>query len=364
MPIDILLISGMKEATREALPRGVDYITLPALQKNEQGQYGARSLGLSLTSIIQLRSQIIRAAIIEYQPDLLIVDNVPRGAVRELDATLDYVKTQTHIRCVLGLRDILDTPDVVQRDWQRAENEAAIRRYYDAIWIYGDPKVYDLTQQYHFAVDTRAKMKSLGYLDQRQRLRHMGASQLKQVQSLNLPDKDFVLGVVGGGQDGADLAIAFAKASLPKGLSGVLITGPFMPLEVKKRVQAIAEKRPNFYLVDYLEEPTYLMKRASRVVAMGGYNTTCEILSFQKKALIVPRVTPRQEQWIRAEQLQKLGLLDTLHPSKISPKKLSSWLKQPMKGVKSRQVIQMNAAQNIVNEVQRLLCDVSLPKAC
>ena len=44
------------------------------------------------------------------------------------------------------------------------------------------------------------------------------------------------------------------------------------------------------------------MARAAGVVAMGGYNTFCEILSFDKPALIVPRTVPRLEQFIRASR--------------------------------------------------------------
>ena len=33
---------------------------------------------------------------------------------------------------------------------------------------------------------------------------------------------------------------------------------------------------------------------------MGGYNTFCEVLSFDKPAVIVPRTAPRLEQYIRA----------------------------------------------------------------
>jgi len=51
-----------------------------------------------------------------------------------------------------------------------------------------------------------------------------------------------------------------------------------------------------------------LMARAAGVVAMGGYNTFCEILSFDKPALIVPRTTPRLEQFIRAQRAAELGL--------------------------------------------------------
>jgi predicted glycosyltransferase len=55
----------------------------------------------------------------------------------------------------------------------------------------------------------------------------------------------------------------------------------------------------------YLET---LMVRAAGVVAMGGYNTFCEILSFDKRAVIVPRRVPRMEQHIRASRARDLGL--------------------------------------------------------
>jgi predicted glycosyltransferase len=51
-----------------------------------------------------------------------------------------------------------------------------------------------------------------------------------------------------------------------------------------------------------------LMVGAAGIVAMGGYNTFCEILSFDKPALIVPRTVPRVEQYIRASRAQDLGL--------------------------------------------------------
>jgi predicted glycosyltransferase len=50
------------------------------------------------------------------------------------------------------------------------------------------------------------------------------------------------------------------------------------------------------------------MQKATAVVGMGGYNTFCEILSFDKRALIVPRTRPRLEQHIRAVEAERLGL--------------------------------------------------------
>ena len=55
-----------------------------------------------------------------------------------------------------------------------------------------------------------------------------------------------------------------------------------------------------------------LMAQAAGLVCMGGYNTFCEILSLDKRALIVPREKPRLEQTIRAQRAQELGLAQML----------------------------------------------------
>jgi len=68
------------------------------------------------------------------------------------------------------------------------------------------------------------------------------------------------------------------------------------------------------------------VERADRVIAMGGYNTICEILSFEKHALIVPRIGPGSEQWIRAQRMRDLGLIEVLHPDQLRPQALSEWL--------------------------------------
>ncbi|MGP1384840.1 MAG: glycosyltransferase family protein [Thainema sp.] len=356
---DILMISGMRDASDVPTPAGVDCLTLPALYKCADGQYQSRRLGLTLEEMIGMRSQLIRTAIKSFQPDILIVDNVPRGAVRELDPTLEYIKSQPQIRCVLGLRDVLDTPAAVQRDWQRADNETAIRRYYDAVWVYGDPAVYDLRQEYDLPPDIISKIRPLGYLDQRSRLRYANPGLYASLDALALPETDLVLCLVGGGQDGATLAAAFAQATFPTHTTGVLLTGPFMPPEQKQQLHAWAIANPQLRIIDYLDEPTLLLERASRIVAMGGYNTTCEVLSFQKPTLLVPRVTPRLEQWIRAERLQQMGLVDVLHPTAINPDTLTDWLHQPIQPP-PYPAVNLCGLDNLLLELQCLLSESHL----
>src|SRR5260370_28224966 len=75
---------------------------------------------------------------------------------------------------------------------------------------------------------------------------------------------------------------------------------------------ARAARLPKVRTITFDTHFEHLMARAAAVVAMGGYNTFCEILSFDKPALIVPRTAPRLEQYIRAQRAAELGLVAVL----------------------------------------------------
>ncbi|MBD2344560.1 glycosyltransferase family protein [Anabaena subtropica] len=352
---DILMISGIQDASNLPTPPGVDCLTLPALHKNIDGQYQARKLHLSLQEIITLRSQVILTTIKTFKPDIFIVDNVPRGAVKELDPTLDYLRREGKTLCILGLRDILDEPASVRRDWKRAANEEAIQTYYDQVWVYGDRNIYDLAKEYHLQPKTVAKFRYTGYLDQRSRLKHLDVDSVQAFKSLNLPSERLVLCLMGGGQDGARLAETFAHAELPPQMNGIILTGPFMPREVRQKLHNYAAQRDNLRVLEYLAEPTMLLHQAERVIAMGGYNTTCELLSFGKRSLIIPRVKPRKEQLIRAERLQKLSLIDVLHPNQLTPAALTNWLKLEIKPPQVRNFVDLQGLTRIPQFVDEIL---------
>lgn len=354
LPVEILVITGIEEGNEVLAAEGIDYVNLPSLRKNADGSYRSRDLDLSLGELITWRSQLILKAIQQFQPDVLIVDNVPRGVERELDPTLKYIQKQSQTRCVLGLRDVLDNPAAVQRDWKWADNEKAIRRYYDAVWVYGDPQVYDLRQEYGFAPDVVTKMQLLGYFHQGDRLRYLTKPWQETLKTLDLPSQ-FVLGAVGGGQDGETLAIAFAQIPFTADLPGVLLAGPFMPESVWRKLETSAQQNSHLTILPYCPEPTILMAAAERVITMGGYNTTCEILSFQKPALIIPRIKPRQEQWLRATHLQQLGLVDMLHPNQVNAQNLTAWLHSAPTNQHNKPVLNLRANQKLPLMLAHLL---------
>jgi predicted glycosyltransferase len=81
------------------------------------------------------------------------------------------------------------------------------------------------------------------------------------------------------------------------------------------------------------------------------------VLSAEKRALIVPRVAPRTEQLIRAERLQQLGLVDMLHPSRLSPDSLGEWLvtDRPVGQVPIRQRMDFNGLDRLPRMITEMM---------
>ncbi|MGH3665648.1 MAG: glycosyltransferase family protein [Egibacteraceae bacterium] len=318
---DVLLVSGALEAHRFALPAGADLLTLPALHKRADGAYGPRSLTTSLDDLVGLRSQTIAAALDAFAPDLLIVDKVPRGFGGELEHALRLLRGRPGVRTVLGLRDVLDDPATTRREWRDQESTAAVRDGFDAVWVYGDPRVFDPVVSYRLPPSVARKVRYTGYLARPPRPSHAAGAAL--------PAAPFVLGLVGGGQDGEALAQSFLRADLPHGLEAVLVTGPYLPADRLSALQALAEARPARHVLPFFRGCEALLERAESVVAMGGYNTTCELLAAGARSLVVPRVRPRQEQLIRAQRFADLGLVDVLHPDDLSAAAIARWVAAP-----------------------------------
>jgi predicted glycosyltransferase len=322
---DILLIAGMREAGAFEMPHGVDCVSLPAYSKGEKGDYAARDLSLGLDHLRKIRAATIRAAVQSFAPDLMIVDNVPRGAQYELDPTLKSLRKTGRTRIVLGLRDVIDDPAATRRQWLRQRNFEALREFYSGVWIYGDPVIYDAAHEYGIETASVSSIVYTGYLDQQERLGSV-AAQDAHAGLVGGDSRPYVLCSVGGGRDGATLCKAFARARMPAGHHGSLMTGTQMSVAHRRQIRAIAAGRNDLTVIEFVPEPIALAARAAAIVGMGGYNTTAEMLSLGRPALIVPRKGPRQEQLLRAERLAERGFLDMVHPDKLTPCGLAAWV--------------------------------------
>ncbi len=345
----ILLISGIREAGSFSMTNGIDTLLLPALAKIDNLKYEPRRLGVGLSDLVAIRSGSIRAAATSFCPDIFIVDNVPRGALGELDDTLVALQANGGTRCVLGLRDVLDTPENVRREWSRNDNIAAIRELYDVVWIYGDQDVFDALREYDFPEFVRRKTVFTGYIKP---MVHPGGrgSRIRHTES---PD----LCIVGGGHDGARLASTFAQACAVNRRKGMILTGPFMSDADARRLGT----HPEVTIRRFSTDPIQLYRAASRVVAMGGYNTVLELLSLGKRPLIVPRVSPRQEQLVRAQAFSARDLVDLVHPHDLSVARIAAWIgEDDCAPIDSRGVIDIGGLETIVEQVRKLTSSPTL----
>jgi predicted glycosyltransferase len=87
-----------------------------------------------------------------------------------------------------------------------------------------------------------------------------------------------------------------------------------MPARKRRKLVKKGSALAGVEIIEFDNRMENLIAGARAVVGMGGYNTFCEILSFDKPALIVPRITPREEQLIRAKRAADLGVIDMLLP--------------------------------------------------
>lgn len=322
----VLLITGVREGGAFPMPGGIDSVILPAYRKGSDGAYSARSLAMSLPQLVDMRSALIDLTLQQFQPDIFVADNVPDGALGELLPALERLRRETGTYCVLGLRDILDCPDAIRREWGRKNIFAVIRRNYDAVWIYGEEAVFDTVRAYDFPADIAALAHYTGYLDP-----FSTAAQRLQVKLPACPGGEVVLCSVGGGQDGFELARAFVEAKMPANMHGLVATGPLMPDECKEHLAALIARRSNLTLIDGVCDIVPLLSRVDRVIGMAGYNSANEVLASGRPALFVPRTVPRTEQLIRAERLQELGLATCLPADALTPDAIARWLAAPAK---------------------------------
>ena len=326
---DVLVLTGAPQATALPLPPNTEVVTVPTVAKDGEGGYAAGTFAMDLSAVLALRSDLITSALVAFAPDVVVVDKVARGLDGELEqalAALHDVRGHTtgeRPRVVLGLRDVLDDPLTAIREWREANTTQAIRDHYAEVWVYGDRSVVDVVADYDLPRAVAAKVRYTGYLAEG---RGEGLLAPRDEPRRRPVPRPYVLCMVGGGQDGYDTALAFARAGYPDGHTGVIVTGPYMQPALRRRLTAIAAERDDLLVRDFVTNTLDLIGGAEAVVSMGGYNTVCEVLAEQVPALVVPRVRPRHEQLVRARRLHDLGLVDTIHPDDVTPEQLGAWL--------------------------------------
>ncbi|GAA1488752.1 glycosyltransferase family protein [Brachybacterium sacelli] len=347
-----LLIAGHPDAGRDPLPPGWDWMILPGLTRRGEG-YAPRRLGTDAAALRDLRSATIDAALAALRPDLLLIDRHPFGIDGELLPVLHNQRSRGGA-VVLGLREVLDAPRVAAQEWERLGGAAHVARHLDAVWIYGDEHVYDPRRTGELPRPLAERATATGYLGRGRPAARPSAAGRPPVT----PAPPYVLTVLGGGSDGADLAHLAVTAELPAGHRHLLITGPQMASEEIAELQQLADERTT--VVRSAPDVPELIAGAAAVACMGGYNTVAELLVTDTPALVVPRSRRRLEQPRRALALAAVGALETREIAALTAPDLTGWWHRAVTTVTPRDGIDLDGL-TVVPQLAAALLEAAAP---
>jgi predicted glycosyltransferase len=307
--MSVMIISGSPIISQFDFKSRVSFITVPGVLKLRNGDYTSLGLHVDLSETMAMRASMIQHSAEVFAPDIFIVDKEPLGLRGEVENTLRWLKLRG-AKNILGLRDVMDDSEALQNEWQRKNVVPALEKLYDEIWIYGSESIGDPIQGIELSDSARNKMRYLGYL------KRTAPSSGYIPPKYKREDYKYILVTPGGGGDGELLVDwvlrAYEQSPANELMKSVIVLGPFMTKSAQRQFRKRAASLDNIEIKIFENEIEMLMIHAEGIVAMGGYNTFCEILSFDKKAILVPRETPRLEQRIRANYAEERKLTSML----------------------------------------------------
>jgi predicted glycosyltransferase len=307
--LSVLILSGSPIIGSFEFKSRVDFVRIPGVIKLRDGEYTPSSLHLNIDHTLAIRSSIIEHTAKVFEPDILIVDKEPTGLRGEVLGTLEALK-DTDTRVVLGLRDVMDDPVTLKEEWERKNVIPALESLYDELWVYGPEGICNPVEGLDLDRRILDKIRYTGYL---RRSLPPGLDNVPQPSPFG--EEPYILVTPGGGGDGEEMVDwvmrAYESRKHPL-FPALIILGPFMPAASVAQFAERAEHLRDVAVLRFTPQIEPYLANATAIVGMGGYNTFCEILSFDKPTLLVPRIVPRREQAIRADRAERSDLLQVL----------------------------------------------------
>ncbi|NJN89381.1 MAG: glycosyl transferase [Leptolyngbyaceae cyanobacterium SL_5_14] len=320
---EVCLINGGRVIDGFQIPSGIEMVNLPAIATDSEFQE-LRTVdpNQDLDAVLDTRRELLLEILASFQPDILIVELFPFGRRRfssELIPFLDQAKANG-VKVVCSLRDIV----VTKQDQTRHEEKICrlMNQYFDMLLIHGDPKFQPLELSFSRVKDLNCEVHYTGYVVQ--------SLEESNIEEQPVPDayRPTILTSIGGGRFGHELlscvmdAAAYLESAIPHQIQ--MFTGPFVPDELFLELEAIATHRPNVVLQRYTPNLLAYMRRADLSISMAGYNTTMNVLTTGVRSMLLPfKGNDDQEQTLRAERLEELGIVSVICPEDLQPERFA-----------------------------------------
>lgn len=360
---EVCFVSGGQAVSEFQLPAKAEVVYLPAIW-----QKGAELLpvdsALSLDRVKVQRTELLLSVFDRLQPDCLITECFPFSKMSmkyELKPLLMRAKASVRpIKIVCSLRDLIMTQPLAAGAKERREAKVCrlLNRFYDAVLYHADGRLQRLEDSFSHVSDLNCEMFYTGYVAQSPAAEK--SSTPDDIVGLSNPSPSIVASA-GGGRHGYLLLSAVIAASsyidetLPHHIYA--FAGPFMPAADFAELQRQAAGRPNVTLRRYTSLLLSYLEKADLSLSLGGYNTTMNLLRTGVRSLILPSPNPSQtdEQRIRAEKLESLGVLGLLSLEDIEPESLAQIIQTTLKQSFAAPSINLQGADNTARYLQKLL---------
>lgn len=357
----VYFINGGPAIEGFELPPEVKSIQLPALWL-EDGEFRVADSCKSVEDIQEIRKNQLVNFFKKVQPDCLITEFFPFGRhmlLFELLPLLEYIKsTAPSTKIICSLRDVIGK---LSNEQEETTICYLMNKYFDLLLFHSDAKFQTFADSFIRHQDIKCQITHTGFITQPLKENFSNLEDLWDKADLNITK---ILVSVGGGRIGYELleAVIETSAILTKKLKHKIqiFTGPFMPEEKVLKLQQSALIQPHIKIAKYTPHLIEYMETADISISLSGYNTAMNIISTGVRAIVVPLSHNEQdkEQFQRTQKLEKLGIVEAVHPNNLEPaylaKKIINCLENKPAQV-NKQTFDLKGADNTTTFLQNLL---------
>lgn len=322
----VYFINGGPPIQGFEMPPQVELIELPALWL-ENGEFTVAG-GANVEDIKEIRKSQLITIFDRVQPDCLITEFFPFGRHKllfELLPLVEHIKSvKPDTKIVCSLRDVIGKVSYPQ------EEETIcflMNEYFDLLLFHSDANFQTFAETFPRHQDIECVIAHTGFIAQSPQKTYDDV----QVWGEN-PETAKILVSIGGGRIGYKLLEVVVEASilLAKSINHKvqIFTGPFFPEEKFLKLQQTALNRGNIKISRYTSQFIDYMLTADISISLSGYNTTMNILTTGVRAIVVPLSHDSQdkEQLVRTQKLEKLGIVEVIHPDNLNPTHVANML--------------------------------------
>lgn len=344
--LDVSVAYGGR-ALREVSFRGVKVVPLPSAAI--AGENFSTLLDDDGEPVDETWRKVRRDALLalhrDIDPDVVLIELFPFGRRQfafELLPLLEAIHgTANRARVACSVRDVLVAARKPGRD---AEIVGALRRFFDAVLVHGDPTLIPFGETFLAADEIADLIRYTGYVAANRESSGTAEGQREALVS------------AGGGAVGAPLLFAAAAARPLTSLKDHVwrfLTGPNLADAEFERLAATAGERT--IVERFRTDFSSRLKNAALSISQAGYNTTMDILSSGMRAVVVPyEAKGETEQRLRAEILASKHLLRVVPEAELSPSGLAEAVEDALATPRGSVIVDLNGAATTARLVHGL----------